>query len=188
MTELNKAIHTKEYIDALADGVDPTSGEVLPEDSVYNKVLLSRCFFFVSDILRQVVENNGFISKPSRKRVALPPFCLPDDLRSRVEISAAPAMVTQFTGRINSLIDENIMKKLKVSAITKWLVDGGLLFEEVVDDKKRKAPTKKGEKLGISSQAREGKYGGYLAIFYNEAAQRNIIDNLDEITVISNGG
>ena len=187
MTELGKAIHSKEYIDALADGVDPTSGEVFPEDSIYNKVLLSRCFHFVSDILRQVIDNKGFVTKSSRKRVVLPPFCLPDELRNQIEITTAPAMVTQFTGRINSLIDENEMRKLKVAAVTKWLVDDGFLCEEFVDGKKRKAPTKKGEKIGISSENREGKYGGYLAILYNESAQRFIIKNLDKITIISNG-
>ena len=188
MTELEKAINAKDYMDTLADGVDPATGEVLSEDTALNNVELSRCFFFVSDILRQVIENKGVVGRHSRSKVKLPPFSLPEDLRSQIEITAAPAMITQFTGRVNNLIDDSAVQKLKVSAFTKWLVNNGFLCEETVDDKKRKKPTKAGEKIGIASEHREGQYGGYLAILYSESAQRHLVENLDQIIAISNGG
>ena len=42
--ELNRA---KEIIIALAEGIDPTTGEVLPEDSVYNKGDVVRALYTV---------------------------------------------------------------------------------------------------------------------------------------------
>lgn len=42
--ELNRA---KEIISALAEGIDPTTGEILPEDSVCNKGEVVRAFYTV---------------------------------------------------------------------------------------------------------------------------------------------
>ena len=46
--ELNRA---KEIISALAEGIDPTTGEVLPEDSVYNKGDIVRALYTVLNSL-----------------------------------------------------------------------------------------------------------------------------------------
>ena len=54
--DINKA---KEFISALAEGVDPTTGEILPEDSVYNKGDVVRALYAV---LRQLDEK-----KPKKK-------------------------------------------------------------------------------------------------------------------------
>ena len=185
MIELEKLAQMRSYLDCLAKGVDPTSGEILPEDTVLNNIQLSRCFFSVSDILRQVSENGGVIGQ--RRRVVLPPFSLQSDMHDQIGITTEPTMIKRFTDRINELVDASAMQKLKVTALTSWLVENGYLCEEVVNDKKRKVPTKKGEELGILSEFREGQYGGYLAIRYSENAQRLLVSNLDQIIAISNG-
>jgi len=187
MQEKEKLQIAKDIMDKLSNGIDPNSDDVLPNDTILNNVELSRNFFYVSDILRQVIENGGVVNKRVYKRSYLPPFMLPEELHKKIEITVAPAMIRQFTERINSLIDENAMQKLKVSALTGWLVTNGYLCEEIVNEKKRKKPTEEGEKLGIYSEAREGQYGNYLAILYKEEAQRCLVDNLEKITAISNG-
>lgn len=187
MTELEKIRYAKVFIDKLAEGIDPISGEALPEDTILNNVRLSRCFYFVSDILRQVIVNDGVANRQSRRKVVLPPFALPDEMCSQIEITSAPTMIKHFTDRINSLIDDSVMKKLKVTAFTTWLVNNGFLCEEVINDKRRKKPTKTGEEIGIFSEVREGQHGGYLAILYNESAQRYLVSNLEQIIEISNG-
>ena len=186
MTELERLISAKDCMDKLANGMDPTSDEVLPKDTILNNVSISRGFFLISDVLRQVIENGGTVTKRTGKS-HLPPFTLPDELRNQIEITEQPTMIKHFTDRINSLADESAMRKLKVTALTSWLVSNGYLCEEVVNDKKRKKPTKAGEKLGIYSEEREGQYGGYLAILYKESAQRHIVSNLNQIIAISNG-
>lgn len=40
-------VHAKEIISALAEGVDPTTGEVLPDNSVCNKSEIVRAFYAV---------------------------------------------------------------------------------------------------------------------------------------------
>lgn len=37
----------KEIVSALAEGIDPTTGEILPEDSVYNKAEIVRALYAV---------------------------------------------------------------------------------------------------------------------------------------------
>ena len=186
MIELERLSHMKTCMNNLAEGLDPISGEVLPEDTVLNNVQLSRCFFLVSDILRQVSENGGVVGQ-IRRRNDLPPFSMPSDIRGQIEISAEPTMIKRFSDRINGLIDVSAMQKLKVTALTSWLVNNGYLSEEINNDKKRKVPTKQGEELGIFAEPRDTQYGSYLAIFYNENAQNLLVSNLDQIIAISNG-
>jgi len=187
MTELEKLIRAKEYMDKLAEGIDPVGGLPLPEDTALNNVRLSRCFFFVSDILRQVIENGGTVSRRSVKNAALPPFVLPEEMRWQIEISEEPIMITKFTARITDLVDAGSMRKLKVTAFTSWLVEKGYLYEDTVNEKKNKRPTQAGEGLGIFAEARDGQGGGYIAILYKEKAQRFLIENLDQIIALSNG-
>ena len=120
-------------------------------------------------------------------KTKLLPFSLPEESRNQIEITVTPVMITQFTGRINSLIDDSCMQKLKVASFTKWLVNNGFLCEEVVNEKKIKKPTEAGSKLGITSESKDGYFGSYLAIFYDESAQRHLVEKLDQITAISNG-
>ena len=47
MTELETVQRAKMYMDKLAQGIDPISGQELPEDSALNNVRLARCFFYV---------------------------------------------------------------------------------------------------------------------------------------------
>ena len=44
-TELDTMKHAKEYIDKLANGIDPFTDKPVPDDDIVNNVKLSRCFF-----------------------------------------------------------------------------------------------------------------------------------------------
>ena len=44
MTELETMQRAKMYLDKLAQGIDPISGQEIPNDSVLNNVRLARCF------------------------------------------------------------------------------------------------------------------------------------------------
>ena len=63
MTELEKMMRAKTYIDKLANGIDPLTDCEMPDDKVLNNVRISRCLFYVSDILSKVIENGGQIGK-----------------------------------------------------------------------------------------------------------------------------
>lgn len=68
MTELEKIERAKVYMDKLANGVNPVDDSVVPDEDVVNNVRLSRCFFFVADVLEQVIENGGIQPAETGKR------------------------------------------------------------------------------------------------------------------------
>ena len=72
MTELEKIERAKMYMDKLANGINPIDDTMAPDDDLINNVRLSRCFFFVSDVLRQVIENGGTKSAVNKKLKKLP--------------------------------------------------------------------------------------------------------------------
>ncbi len=51
MTELEKIEYAKSFIDKLANGINPIDDTPVKDDDAINNVRLSRCFFFVSDVL-----------------------------------------------------------------------------------------------------------------------------------------
>lgn len=54
-----KIAYVKAFIDNLANGINPIDAQPVAEYGVVNNVRLTRCFCYVSDILRQVIENGG---------------------------------------------------------------------------------------------------------------------------------
>ena len=52
MTELEKIQRAKMYIDKMANGINPITDEQTVDDDTLNNVRVSRCLFYVSDILR----------------------------------------------------------------------------------------------------------------------------------------
>ena len=74
MAELETMQRAKMYLDKLAQGIDPISNQEIPMDSVVNNVRLARCFFYVSDVLGQVIANGGVIGgKPNLQPFAVTP-------------------------------------------------------------------------------------------------------------------
>lgn len=59
MSESEKLIRAKIYVDNLANGINPIDDSEIPSGNLINDVRLSRCFFFLSDILRQVIESDS---------------------------------------------------------------------------------------------------------------------------------
>ena len=80
MTELEKIEYTKGFVDKLAEGINPIDGTPIAEGDLLNNVRISRCMYYVSDILRRVIENGGIEGKKPAKR-GRAPFALSDSAR-----------------------------------------------------------------------------------------------------------
>ncbi len=174
MTELETMQRAKMYMDKLAQGIDPITNQEVPEDSVLNHVRLARCFFYVSDVLGQVIANGGVIgAKPNL------PFCISMEQLVKVKTVAEPIRITQLVAMINGVINHPQMKKLSATVITDWLLEKGFL-EKITgpNGENRRIPTQRGLMIGLSTQLRQGKYSEYQAVFYNTDAQQFVLDNL----------
>ena len=111
MTELEKIERAKTYMEKLANGINPLDDTEAPDEDIINQVRLSRCFFFVSDVLRQVIENGGIGPapvKPPKPRKC--PFAIPIERRSRFAYSEVPISISEIGKRISSLTSFRISR------------------------------------------------------------------------------
>ena len=68
MTELETLQRAKMYMEKLANGVNPIDDSVIPDEDVVNNVRLSRCFFYVANVLQQVIDNGGVTRQKKQKK------------------------------------------------------------------------------------------------------------------------
>lgn len=176
MTELDIMKRAKMYMDKLAQGVDPITDQNMPGDSVLNQVRLARCFFYVSDVLEQVIANGGVVGqKPKTPKFSI----TPEQLRG-VRVSPEPVCITQLVDMIAAAAGNGQMKKLRTTVITDWMLTEGYMEKrQGADGKHVRVPTEKGIQLGISVQARRSPQGEYMAVYYDAKAQQFILDHLE---------
>lgn len=175
MTELETTQRAKMYMDKLAQGIDPITNQEMADDSTLNNVRLARCFFYVSDVLGRAIANGGVIGgKPK-----LQDFSISAEQLAQVRISQESVRVTQLVEMISAVVDNAQMKKLSTAIITNWLLEKGFLEKQTGSDgKSRRVPTQNGLMIGLSTQKRQGQYGEYQTVFYNDQAQQFVLDNL----------
>ena len=59
MTEIEIIARAQMYLEKLANGIDPLTNKEVPENDVVNNVRISRCLFYSSGILKQIIDNKG---------------------------------------------------------------------------------------------------------------------------------
>lgn len=178
MTELDKIKYARDYVEKLANGVNPLNGQQIPDGDLLNNIRISRCLFYVSDILRQVVEKGGLTKLGKKPKKA--PFHLSYAELQKFPYSEEPISISELTKRANGLIDTDEMSKLNYRCISDWLLEIGLLCSDFDAQGKRfRKPTVKGEEFGLSTVRRKGESGEYTQTVYSRAAQQFILDNLD---------
>lgn len=184
MTELETMQRAKMYIDHLANGISPLDGQPLPDGDIVNNVRISRCLFYVSNVLQQVIQNGGTVEK--RAKCPKQPFYLDAIGRSKFQISQKPIPITEIRERINRLIDAETMLQLKHQSMISWLLNEGFLTEQPgFDGKMKKYPTEAGNGIGIQLEHRSGIHGNYDVIVYSPQAQQFLLDNLDAIIEVN---
>lgn len=189
MTELEKIAYAKSFIDKLANGVNPIDDSTIPDGDVVNNVRLSRCFFYVSDILRQVIDNGGITPAPivKEKKPKKQPYSLSQDQAEQFEYSATPIPASEIFKRIIAVGPQEGVKKFPKRNLTKWLLSLGLIEETTLPlGSKMKRPTASGEDIGITLEERQGQYGSYYVMLYNLDAQHFILDNIEAVLAFDN--
>lgn len=184
MTELEKIRRAKLYIDKLANGINPIDDSPVPEQDVINQVRISRCLFFVSQVLGQV-EQQGGVRGPGRpvKRA----FAITKEQQTKLILEDQPIPVSEFVRRVNEAVPQRPdRQKLRTTDVTTWLLEQGLI--EIVpqaDHKSVKVPTAQGRALGIVLEQLTGPTGVYQGMLYAPEAQRFLADHLEGIAAVS---
>ena len=153
------------YVDSLANGVDPATGEVLNNDTVLNRPDIIRMLYSIKEYM---TEYGPKISKANRVEF---------ELSTTDGIIESETTVSNFVKKINDTNCKENMKPLSYKVINSWLLKEGYL--EISSDNNKKVPTPKGEQIGLSKVLRKSQYGiPYLVVLFNANAQKFILDNL----------
>lgn len=178
MNDLETMRRAKVYLDKLAQGIDPITNQEVCEDSVLNNVRLARCFFYVSDIIGQVIDNGGVVGQVT-KTVE---FAIAPDQLALVRIREYPVRITELMDELYHAVGNPQMKRPSAKKFTDWLIEKGCMAQ-ITDSigKTHRIPTDRGVRMGMSTRLRQSRDGEYQAVYYDVNMQRFLLDNLAEI-------
>lgn len=187
MTELEKIIYAKSFIDKMAEGTNPLDDSRIPDGELLNHVRISRCLFFVSDVLRRI--GDGEIKLPSSPKRARLPLVITWETVENEILSSAPLTITEFTRRVNLVADERNMQRINHTKILKWLIEKRFLEYRIADNGKRaKYPTKAGIEIGITTIRRIRHSNEFDQVIYNTEAQSFLVDHFISIEPTAENG
>ena len=159
MEERDKILMAQDWVRKLANGINPLTGNAVKEDDVVNNVHISRCLFYVADLLGKHTEKR---SRSNSSRTI--PFAASTVRKEKYNYVDAIS-ISAFAREIEKLIPED-MKALGYPLMTNWLVQNGLLRESEPDINGRtyKIASEKGKEFGIYSEERESEGRGHYPL------------------------
>ncbi len=180
MTDNERYYTTKVYLDRLAKGMDPLTGEDLPLDTVLNNVYVCRAFALASEVFDEVIKNGCRVTpnKDRRERLA---FSITEQQRDKIVVTESPVSVTVIARRVERVLDKDV-KPLVPTKITEWLESEGFLTTIVGQDGKHtRVATENGESLGIVTKEENLRGEIIKKSYYDINAQAFVVANLDKI-------
>ena len=119
MIDIEKLNPAKAWMEKLANGINPLNDELVKDDDLINNVHISRCLFYVSELLGEINIGTS-VERRSRK-----PFFLSKNDAVNIPISI-PNGIANFVRLVNGYIPEG-MKPLSAGQTIKWLRNEGLM-------------------------------------------------------------
>lgn len=178
MIDKEKLNSAKLWIEKLANGVNPLNDELVKDDDLINNVHISRCLFYVAELLGEI-NAGGAVNRKSRKA-----FFLSTTDAVNIPISTSNG-IANFAKIVNAYIPAD-MKPLSAVQIIKWLRNEGFMqvFSKV-DGHKTNLPTEKGNSIGITTEIQRNPEGmEYQRVVYSIDAQRFILNNIESIATL----
>lgn len=171
--------HAKNYIEKMANGINPLTGETVKDDDLINNIKISRCLFYVNGILGEVISNGGITNTKTKTKKT--PFKINEETLSKYPYSEEPIPISKIVEKINNLNQNDNMYKLRATTVSEWLSSIGLLEETQINGRNFRIPTEKGKEMGMYLENRIGYSGEYVITMYPRKMQEFIIDNFDFI-------
>jgi hypothetical protein len=180
MDEKEKRLRAKSYLEKLARGENPVTGEALPELEHVSARRIRAALEYSAGLLGQIVDGDFAAARP---------FMADRRLKEAVEVSAEPVNLSGLVGAINRAAGEFGMKGLGVFSVSWWLLANGYLEEVENEGKISRMASAKGNAVGIQVMTRHAKDGRPFSMnTYDAVAQRFVIEHTDEISERSLGG
>ena len=180
MTELEKIAYAKSFIDKLARGINPLNDTSIPDDEVVNHPRLCRCFFYVSEVLGQIIIN-GKKSEARKKKQKREYFSITHEQLKDFQYSDKPITMNDFCKRLESLVNLKIMRRISRQSLPEWLVSLNLLTPPLNNSTRysTSVPTPEGLQMGITQISYTNEYGTHKVNALGIEAQKFINDNME---------
>ena len=179
MTEIEKIAYAKTFIDKLANGINPLDDTLIQDDSVVNNIRISRCFFFVSDILRNIINGDYVLDGKKLKKTK---FKITKEQIDCYEFNTDNISLGEFIIKIYMLVDNKCLQRPKRDIIENWLIKNEYIeYRKNSDGKLTKVPSQKGRDAGIFLREKYKRNGLFYYITYSKEAQQLLLNNLIDI-------
>ncbi|HCY49751.1 MAG TPA: hypothetical protein DHU79_05775 [Clostridiales bacterium] len=186
MTEAQKILYAKNYIDKMANGQNPLTDEALPDDDLLNNVKITRCLFFVSSLLQELVDLKSGPQTTEQKHTYNKPKTTFEATKEMIDgfpyDNTHEMYIKQVVDYFNAFAEANGMRKVYTTAVLDWLTKNEYLLDVTTDGENHKAVSGLGKQYGVFSQLRKDSEGKcYSLITLNESAQRLVAEHINEI-------
>ena len=172
-----------QYIRRMSDGKNPVTNRPVPENEVLNNMNVHRCLKFIDEVLTDVHKSGGTVGMVSQRAPKQSVSVIfPYEALAQYRY-LQDQQISYFLKQLEEYLPEGQKIPVPATTVTLWMRENGYLEKKVMGDtgKENSIPTRKGENLGLYME-KAGTYPNeYYRVFYNENAQRFIIDNFRRI-------
>ena len=139
--------HANNYIEKMANGINPLTDKKCNDNDMINNVRISRCLFYVSKVLDDVIKNNN-----KKRTSGSIPFYMDNDTIKRYRITDEKLSISKVASEINELKTNDNMKKIPL-----------IIFSSLVNEEMRI----KGKQLGADAQLTKPEIGNLVEAIDN---------------------
>ena len=173
-----------QYIRRMAEGRNPVTNRPAPDNDVLTNINVNRCLKFVEEILTDVHKAGGQVGALPRKSAPRPSLAetFPYEILSEFHYEQ-DQQISYLLNQIGRALPEDQKMPVAATVITNWMRENGYLEKRMMQDigKENSVPTEKGMQLGLYSEKAGMGQNMYYRVYYNEKAQRFIVDNFRRI-------
>lgn len=170
--DVDSLVKAEEIVLKLANGCNPLTGEKL-QDSILEDARVIRCVFLVKDVLKQAIENDGYIGNKPRRTQAR---AITAESLAKYNIVDRDISLSTFLQGINAI--NPYMKKISFGAVSDMLYKKGILVDSQYKGSKRRVASDDAAQYGIFNEIKWSPRGEYYAVLYNARGQQYLLDNL----------
>lgn len=166
------------YIEAMSQGINPVTGEVVCDNDTLNNIKVSRCLFFVNDILKELICNNGKLHREKVPRVQKQNFVYNEHLMQQVTVCNTPISLSEIIRNILKIYGDET--KLTYKMVAELLLNKGIYIKNAENSPKYIA-TPESKKYGIYTELRHTMQGDRLITLYNSEGQKYLLSLLKDL-------
>ena len=192
------------YLRKLSCGVNPLTGELLPEGDACRQERISKCLAYVASLLQKQLDHSDIAgqdnsqaaasaAKPAKaeKKTAkkqMVPLVVDAEMLTRYRFFDYPVSISRVVRNINELLPRDVyMNHLLYADVANFLVQEGILSrQDAGDGKEANHPTALGESYGFEKT--ESDIRGHHNVFTQcwQKAQQYILDNIQKCVDLAN--